>query len=111
MRTVVLIVIPIFWVLRADERCPELGACPLRRVPSSGTLSDMDDVIDRVKADIRDGPRGRLRQIAEESGVNAKTLRNLIYGVTSDMRHANARKLMEFYAQNERRSGLDRRRA
>ena len=71
----------------------------------------MDDIIDRVKADIRNGPRGRLGQIAAGSGVKVKTLRNLVHGATKATNFANARKLMEYYAQFERRSGDDRRKS
>lgn len=67
------------------------------------------DIIERVKADVATGPRGRITEIAEGSGVKVKTLRNLIYGETQDMKHANARKLMDYYAQNERRTTPDRR--
>jgi hypothetical protein len=69
----------------------------------------MDDVIDRVKADIKAGPRGRLGQIAAASGVKEKTLRNLVHGATRATNFANARKLMAYYATIERRSGEDRR--
>lgn len=69
------------------------------------------DVIARVLADIRAARpmSGRINEIAEGAGLKPKTLRNLLYGVTADMRHANARKLMDYYAQFERRSGEDRR--
>ena len=71
----------------------------------------MIDVIERVKADIRDGKRGRLQEIADGSGVKAKTLKNLVYGVTSATNLRNAQKLADYYAQHERRSGDDRRHA
>jgi len=71
----------------------------------------MTDIIERVLADIRDGPRGRLGQIAAGSGVKEKTLRNLRYGKTTATNFANARKLMDYYAQQERRTGEDRRKS
>lgn len=71
----------------------------------------MLDIIERVKADIREGKRGRMGEIAKGSGVKRKTLSNLYYGVTKATNLRNAQKLADYYAQFERRSGTDRRRA
>lgn len=63
----------------------------------------MDDLVEQLKADVSAGPRGRIQEIADGSGVALKVLRNVYYGYTHDMRHSNATKLVEFFARERRR--------
>ena len=56
------------------------------------------DSIDLLKQDVAVSPRGRIAQIAEESGVALKVLRNIVYGETENPRRDNVRKLNAYYA-------------
>ena len=57
----------------------------------------MDNILERFKADAR-GKRGRIREIAQASGVHLKVLRNILYDETTDPRSSNMDKLRQYYA-------------
>ncbi len=57
----------------------------------------MENILERFKADAR-GRRGRIGEIARESGVHLKVLRNILYDETTDPRSSNMDKLRSYYA-------------
>lgn len=62
----------------------------------------MNDPIARLREDVRNGPRGRVSEIAAGSGVNIKTLRNLIYGAIKTTGYENALALQAYYETEDR---------
>ena len=54
------------------------------------------DILETFKADVR-SKRGRLAEVAAGSGVKLKTLRNILYGETTNPRYDNVERLRAFY--------------
>lgn len=63
------------------------------------------NVIERFRSDVENGPRGLISEIATETGVALKTLRNLRYGETKEMRYHHMRLLEDYYAKKGKRDG------
>lgn len=74
-------------------------------------MSLVNPLVERLREAVRSEPRGRMermRQIAEGSGVTLKTVSNLYYGATSDMRHSNALKIERYLNEHFGRRESDR---
>jgi transcriptional regulator with XRE-family HTH domain len=63
--------------------------------PHNGKIRGMD-ILETFKADVR-AKRGRLAEVAEGSGLKPKTLRNILYGESTNPRYNTVEKLRAFY--------------
>lgn len=57
------------------------------------------DTIQKFKTDVGKGQMGRIGEIADKTGINIKTLRNLYYGYTEIMSYRHMTALEKFYAK------------
>ena len=59
------------------------------------------DILDTFRSDVRNSGRilARMHEVAAASGVAPNTLRNLLYGATTNPRYNTVERLRAFYAR------------